>query len=556
MKKILLFAAASLLFFSCSDSDSGSVDVAGQLLISPVITRVSDMDFDDGDQIGVTITTDEGAYATNEPFTLSNGVFAGALVWYTGSASSSISAYYPYDAAGVPTTFTVAADQSLGTSSSDFVAGVATGVTPSEEAVTVSFTHQLTKLVLYVDNQSGYEVLDVQITDALLTADVDVEGLTAAASESSETGDITTCQETTGSLYTAIIVPQTAALGLRISLSSGKDEIAQLSSVEFQQGGQYSVSITLLAEEIQAVVSGDIEEWSDQGTLAYEGEGEESGDEEDGEEEDEGNDVPFEEYDGYFIYDGVTYKTVTLSNGTTWMAENLRYIPEGYTPSTDPTDDDAHIWYPYTLSYAEDGTTVEGTACTDEDFVAEYGYLYDLIAVFGSSDEALRDSETAAALSGAQGICPNGWHIPTRAEYYALCGNYVKGANDEAAGTDDSALFYDTDYTGGHISKFNEAGWNFKLGGLRVRNSWSDSSERKYQNTILSSDNCTVESYYGRPSLSYYATSTYNATGSSYSNFYALGTTFSASKYPEGRVTLMHCNYQAGVQVRCMKDSE
>lgn len=555
MKRILFFAATAFLLFSCSRDDGGSAGVAGQILISPVITRVSDMDFDEGDQIGVTITTDDGVYVTNEPFTYSDGVFAGSLLWYTSSASSSIAAYYPYDEDGVPTSFTVATDQTSGTSASDFVAGTASDVTPSEDAVTVSFSHQLTKIVLYVSNQSGYDVSSVTLTDALLTADVDVAELTASAFESSETGDITAYEVLADSVYNAIIVPQTAALGLSVALSSGKEELAQLSSVEFQQGGQYSVNVTVLAEEIQAVISGDIEEWSDEGVLDYAGEEDDEEDDDDGDDEEDTEDVSFEEYDGYFIYDGITYKTVTLSNGTTWMAENLRYIPSGYTPSTDPTDDDAHIWYPYTLS-TDDSGTVTATACTDEDFVEEYGYLYDQIVVFKSSDESLRDSDVAASYEGAKGICPTGWHIPTKAEYYALCGYHVKGANDDAAGTDESALFYSTDYAGGSLALFNEAGWNFKLGGQRIRNSWSDSADRSYQRTILSSSNCTVEDYYDRPTLSYYASSTYNTTGSSYSNFYALGTTFSLSKYPEGRITLMLCNYQAGVQVRCVKDSE
>ena len=42
-------------------------------------------------------------------------------------------------------------------------------------------------------------------------------------------------------------------------------------------------------------------------------------------------------------YGGVTYKTVTLSNGQTWMAEPLRYVPDGMTVSSDPADDNAHI---------------------------------------------------------------------------------------------------------------------------------------------------------------------------------------------------------------------
>ena len=36
------------------------------------------------------------------------------------------------------------------------------------------------------------------------------------------------------------------------------------------------------------------------------------------------------------------------------MAEPLRYVPDGYTPSSDPAAD-SHIWYPYEL------VTVDGT---------------------------------------------------------------------------------------------------------------------------------------------------------------------------------------------------
>ena len=77
--------------------------------------------------------------------------------------------------------------------------------------------------------------------------------------------------------------------------------------------------------------------------------------------ENEETDPNFTENEGSFTYYGETYKTVTLENGSVWMAEPLRYVPEGYTVSADPADDDAHIWYPYAIN--EDGTTA---ALTDE----------------------------------------------------------------------------------------------------------------------------------------------------------------------------------------------
>lgn len=96
-------------------------------------------------------------------------------------------------------------------------------------------------------------------------------------------------------------------------------------------------------------------------------------------------------------YGGVTYKTVTLSNGQTWMAEPLRYIPEGMTVSSDPADDNAHIWYPYEVV---DGTA---TALTDEASIAAKGYLYDMCAALGV-DEITADN--CKSFEGGTGYLP------------------------------------------------------------------------------------------------------------------------------------------------------
>lgn len=44
-------------------------------------------------------------------------------------------------------------------------------------------------------------------------------------------------------------------------------------------------------------------------------------------------------------YGGVTYKIVKLADDRWWMAENLRYLPAGKTPSSDPADGNG-VWYP------------------------------------------------------------------------------------------------------------------------------------------------------------------------------------------------------------------
>ncbi|MBR6063223.1 MAG: fibrobacter succinogenes major paralogous domain-containing protein [Bacteroidales bacterium] len=103
--------------------------------------------------------------------------------------------------------------------------------------------------------------------------------------------------------------------------------------------------------------------------------------------------------------DGNCYDAVQIGNQV-WMAENLR-----------------------TTRYA-DGTTIplgtEKSEITpyrynpnnDANNVPTYGYLYNWPAVMHG------DSSSSANPSGVQGICPNGWHVPSSAEWIQLT-NYV-----------------------------------------------------------------------------------------------------------------------------------
>lgn len=155
-------------------------------------------------------------------------------------------------------------------------------------------------------------------------------------------------------------------------------------------------------------------------------------------------------YDGnYYTYEKFTdprdknvYRVATLSDGRTWMLDNLRYIPEIsgepiYTPSKSVSDADAGIWYPIIANEA--GTALVMTQ-NDAD-VAKYGYLYSPSVAYGQDPEWAKeiirkvndagkttDAKNAgkamvAELDGTQGICPDGWHIPTTAEYTALYNN-------------------------------------------------------------------------------------------------------------------------------------
>lgn len=147
--------------------------------------------------------------------------------------------------------------------------------------------------------------------------------------------------------------------------------------------------------------------------------------------------------------DGKTYKKVTIA-GQTWMAENLKY----------DTADGSGSWcygqgvqvYDYDL---EIYTTL--TAAEIQANCVTYGRLYTWKTAMAGSQHSPRNP------SGVKGVCPRGWHLPSKAELEILltavgqpefpAGTRLKSTtgwryhDDKYIGTDDfgfSALPYDT----------------------------------------------------------------------------------------------------------------
>ena len=234
-------------------------------------------------------------------------------------------------------------------------------------------------------------------------------------------------------------------------------------------------------------------------------------------------------------YGGVTYKTVTLKDGRTWMAEPLRYIPSGKTPSSDPNDRNG-IWYSYTV---EDGKAVPTTGA----------YLYD----FGTALGAEITSDNYKSFEGAQGICPEGWHIPTRAEFMNLVGASNSAIGETGVQLNEDAAYYDSGYKGGKITSLNADGFNWSFLGFVLVN--NPSATGSYNVLLLDSSNCSVEDFFGNHRLNYMMCSTaYNANASTGAiQFFALMNTFTTS-FSEGKLSLAYANNLSGVEVRCIKD--
>ena len=117
------------------------------------------------------------------------------------------------------------------------------------------------------------------------------------------------------------------------------------------------------------------------------------------------------------VRDGQVYKTVKIGNQV-WMAENLNFE----TPREDET-------YRGGLNNAEIRHYQRETSFCYDKYLSNctrFGRLYswseamDGKGHFSKNAEGCGDSKTCAPIFPVQGVCPVGWHLPTKAEWDTL----------------------------------------------------------------------------------------------------------------------------------------
>lgn len=516
MKRYFSIALAALAIAACQQPVQPEM-APGKVQVEPVITRATEVNFEAGDQIGLTMTKVNGteAYADNARLAFDGSVFSGDLMWYADAYSEAdVFAYYPYDAEGVPTVYAAVADQTAGIGQADFMAASKKGVLPTPNAITMVFKHMMTKIVVNIDNASGADVDNVVLSGSAASATLDLAAQTVTAG--TETAAVKAYEATAGKVWKAIIIPGTAKLELAVSLSNGKKITQPLAEMTLKSGGQYTINVRIVKDNMIVSASGEIENWTDEGEIGFEGEG-----------TTEELPVEFTEYDGYFVYDGVEYKTVTLADGNTWMAENLRFIPRGRTVSSDPAED-AGIWYP-----AANAEKVADPALTET-----LGLLYDAATAFGAEEIT---AENAGTFEGCQGICPEGWHIPTVTEMTGLVGH-----SSNSALVNTAAPYYDATIKGASIAALAEAGWPWQF--ASARNKTSTAGKGTYMVT-------NYNGIYGIMSYIIGSTlhqATTNEDGSlknvQYHYFMPL---YNASNE---KISVAYGNFLAGASVRCVKN--
>ena len=373
MKRFVLILAACGLMTSCLMKETIR-DVAvpdNALTINPNLTKVMETAFEEGDAIGLTVIRENNVWAQNAHLTYNGSVFAGDLNWYIATDAATFKAYYPYQAS-VPTSFSVALDQTEGTASSDFIAAVKENVVPTPLAVPMVFDHKFSRIVINLDNQSGGEVLGVALAGSIPTATVDENFQVAVATGS--TAEIL-AYKVSDAQYQLIAVPQTVAFTVKVTV--GDDvQSTTLVPVTLLSGKQYTVNVLVHDSGIQVIISAEINNWDD------------------------GGEIPSASMAASEAVDmGLSVKWASCNLGATLPEEFGYYYAWG---ETQPKQD--YSWATYAWC------TGTSTSMTKYCLNANYGVV--------DNKTTLEAADDAAHVN-----LGNGWRIPTRDEWAELYAN-------------------------------------------------------------------------------------------------------------------------------------
>ena len=187
----LLLGSSILLQTSCVNQieseniQEGDIPINFSIKIKKASTKVSEDEFETGDQIGVYAMLtgnqiDNDRYIDNLLLKCATGnkLIPQKPVFYPeGDATLDFIAYYPYQAEGIPSNssnipVTIHTDQSIASnrSASDFMTATSEEVSNSTSSVSLEFNHQLTKLNISLVPGEDEDIDDIQAANPRIIA--------------------------------------------------------------------------------------------------------------------------------------------------------------------------------------------------------------------------------------------------------------------------------------------------------------------------------------------------------------------------------------------------
>jgi hypothetical protein len=295
MKKISFIALglASVALVSCSsDEAEGLVSNSNVIKITSALQQTRSTE--DPQKTALSTSNTVGVFVSDGASLITNGdnnkhsvasngdLTASAVMTYPESGDLNIYAYAPY-ASGTSyaedNSFSVATDQSEAAAylASDLLYAKAEGVSKSENAVALTFAHQLSQLQITITNNNS--------SRDLTNSAVKVCGTKVATSFNPSTGELGAASGNAAEIVAtsslgdnakvyAVVVPQTVAAGTELVkvVTDDYTYVAKIGSdVVLESGKAYSFNVTLPATEEQPVEISlntvDVTAWEENNTI-------------------------------------------------------------------------------------------------------------------------------------------------------------------------------------------------------------------------------------------------------------------------------------------------
>lgn len=286
MKKIWMIAVGALMMVSCSSdeteiqqsfvADKGEIQLQ---FVHPSQTRATETNFENTDEVGVYVTAaDEalqigGNEVNNEQFTYNGSSWTSKRRVYWNSGQHNVYAYYPYtktinDVENY--SFELQADQSTaeGFTKSDFLWASEKGVTASATAVSMTFTHKMSCVVVKLQKGENYtgdisDETEVFIHSTVTKASIDLSTGDAGKDNYAGTSSVKALQKS-ATEYTAIVVPQniTTRRPLVEVITGGVSYLME-GKISLKPGMRHTITVTLdkNPEQTKIDIGGEIVNW-------------------------------------------------------------------------------------------------------------------------------------------------------------------------------------------------------------------------------------------------------------------------------------------------------
>lgn len=265
-QSLSLVAATLVAVTSCGDNNEPQPVDNGREIVFSVVhpsqkSRVTDTNFETQDQIGVYMTASDaslqmsGNELNNELLTYNGSAWTPARRLYWDEGEHNVYAYYPYVETIDDTqdyTFDLELDQSVdgGYQKSDFLWASAKNVSASESAVTLKFSHILSKAIVKLEKGADFEGelpsdCEVYIHNTVPSASID---LSTGGTSKSIYGSTATvkARKISTSEFCAIVVPQNieSRRPLVEVVSRGVSYLME-GKMSFKQGYAHTLVVTL-----------------------------------------------------------------------------------------------------------------------------------------------------------------------------------------------------------------------------------------------------------------------------------------------------------------------